>query len=320
MLKEISKSKRFQFVQLSLVLFLSGAEAWGSERVSLEKVLNPLQGGEQISKVFKEAALSAEQATALIKKNQAPLSKILQLFDQHTSFVRGEIESEKTLNSLMTYLQLSCLKIRLAISQSDFVVATEVLRSWFFFATDLPYEEASLVSLRTAAVIRSLLLDELEKIYQQKSSMSGHERLQSWLQQVTAPWPVDRVLLGESKRHLGKNSMAAAENLARQLQKNPYQSAKSLLSKRLVKNEQDRHFLEQLWRDSDIQSMREEITRIGILQAKSAVIEFERVKKQTPKSMQELLDAGLLLQLPVNYNTGRELQISEAILPSAAKH
>lgn len=293
---------------------------WGNapaaDRISLQKKLSALQKTEVIASLYKDSGELAKEPAgkelgAVLKANGPLLEGLAKDFQESSSFVRGEIEDEKTLGQLMTALQLSMLRARSFSFQSKWPEVQKEFANWFLFAADFPYEESSLVGLRTSGVIRSLLLDDLEKIQKKFSSeMAKDPGLRKWFLQVRAPWPVDRILVSEAKRLLKPPMMSVAEAAARAFQKNPYQTSEKALEKVKGGQSEAAQLLKQIWREQDIQLMKTEINRIGQLKIRFAQAEFELKNKKTAQSVQELVDAQFLDQVPIDYFTGKPLDLT----------
>jgi hypothetical protein len=138
---------------------------FSAEKPSFRTFTESLKSPDEIRALYKESqSLEKDPAARLQPLWQANEKSELELqkeFRASNSFVRGEIEDEKVLSGLMSWLQLSLLKARAEAFQSHWDEVQKNLAPWFQFAADFPYEESSLVGLRTTGVIRSLLLDEL---------------------------------------------------------------------------------------------------------------------------------------------------------------
>ncbi|MEZ0392500.1 MAG: hypothetical protein ACAH59_09805 [Pseudobdellovibrionaceae bacterium] len=302
------------FLALIFTLAVTGS-SFAKDKLSLEKMTSGIQKSDEIAALYKLTADlqkdPAKELKPLLQANQKPLAQLQKEFLESANFIRGEIESEKVLNQLMACLQLSMLKSRAHSFQSEWPQMQNEFSSWFLFAADFPYEESSLVGLRTSGVIRSLLLDELEKIQTRfAAQLASQPTFRQWFLKVRAPWPVDRVLISEAKRLLKPPMMSVANAAARAFQKNPYQTSQQALEKIKGGQSEGAELLKQIWREADIQLMKTEINRIGKLKLRLAKAEFENVNKKAPDSVQTLLNAGLLDQAPVDYFTGKALDLT----------
>jgi hypothetical protein len=63
-------------------------------------------------------------------------------------------------------------------------------------------------------------------------------------------------------------------------------------------------FLRQFWTDKEISRMKSELNRIGRLQLDWAQAVYKLKTKSEAQSAQELVGAGLLPRVPVDYTTG----------------
>ena len=206
--------------------------------------------------------------------------RALQLFKadlaSEIQFLRGEIEDEKFISGLIHMVQMSAVSIRSNALSKQWQKVTLELSPWSQYSANLVCDESSLVGLRVASLIRSLLMDEVDTIRAQYKNNSEKDKyLKTWLLGLRMPWPVDRVVLFESKRFLKNKSMKAAEKLAARIQINPYKSASEIL-KQEKQNipDKDYDFLTKLWSEKDIELMKEEMNRLGLLLLKIASEEF----------------------------------------------
>jgi len=313
------------FAQLCLTLTIATAAAGAESTSSFHYMAKPsfqvlatkLKEAEAITELFKETMASPvpeKKFQKLWKENQKALTDLEHKFSDSAPFVRGEIEDEKNMNGLMTYLELALLDVRFQADKKAAAKWSEIethFRNWFTFAADFPYEEASMVGLKVTGVVRSLLLDELEKVQEQnKTEIAKADALRSWFLQVRAPWPVDRMVLSESRRLLKPPMMKIAEKVATSLQKNPYESSEDVVKSLHAQDMDEAHYLNAMWKKSDIDMMKTEITRIGRLKLRLAMAEFEFKKGEKPKTADQLVQAGFLDQVPVNYSTGKVFDLS----------
>ncbi len=289
--------------------------AQSEDKLSLRTLIQSIQKTEEITGLYKATQDLAKdpgrELKPLLKLNDKTLNSLLKAFENSRSFVRGEIEDEKVLGRLMAALQLSMLKARTAAFAGQWEKVQAEFAPWFLFAADFPYEESSLVGLRTVGVIRALLLDEFEKIQNQfKVPMAKAPSLRRWFLKVRAPWPVDRVMISEAKRLLKPPMMTVANSAALAFQKNPYQTSEKALEKVRGGQSEQAHLLKQIWREADIQMMKSEINRIGKLKLRLAMAEFEQNHLRPAQTVEELLNAQLLDQAPLDYFTGQPLSLT----------
>lgn len=304
---------------MSQILFLFALclslSVQAADKASLRTILSEFKHGEQIRSLYtKTVGLNSNPSAELkplLKDNQSILEVLQKHFSGSSSFVRGEIENEAVLSALMRALELSMLVVRSESFEGRWGAVQSRFSSWFLFAADFPYEESSLVGLRTAGTVRSVLLDELERIQKKFSvEIAKEPSLRKWFLQVRAPWPVDRVFIDEAKRRLKPPMMSVANSAAAAFQKNPYQTSEKALKRVRGGQSQEAEVLKRIWRESDIELMKKEINRIGKLKIRLAQAEYEWIHKKAPSSVQELLNAGLLDQVPVDYFTGKPLSLT----------
>jgi hypothetical protein len=284
-------------------------------RASLQQFSSELKSRDEIHQLFKDSSslekAPSDQLAKVLKSNEKSLTQLLKEFDQSGNFVRGEIEDEKVLGGLMTYLQLSMVKARSDALQNRWAEVQKNLGSWFQFAADFPFEESSLVGLRLTGVIRSLLLDELEKMQAKfPAELAMNPEFRKWFLQVRAPWPVDRVLISEAKRLLKPPMMSVANAAAKAFQKNPYQTSAQALARVKGGQSESAEVLKKIWREADIEMMKAEINRIGKMKLRLAKNEFEAQNKKAPRTAEDLVKAGLLDRVPTDYFTGKPLDLT----------
>lgn len=270
-----------------------------SYRPSFKWYADQLQQGAEITQSFRENKL--DQVDTLLLRNQPSYPQLLKEFAKSTPFLRGEIEDEKVLNSLITWLQLSILETRKYPSK-----ALEIHQAWFQMAADLSYQESSLIGLKTSVLIRSLLMDELEKM-SEVDWMSRQTEWMVWVQKLNMPWPIDRIILSEGKKFFSPVGVKVAQKVASALQKNPYQTTEDKLSKKEAMSENERAFLIGMWKKSDVEQMVAEVNRLGKLQIKWAQIVYQKKFGKSASQSQQLVDQKILFRLPIDYSTGKPM-------------
>ncbi|MGZ5279411.1 MAG: hypothetical protein ACXWC9_05690 [Pseudobdellovibrionaceae bacterium] len=289
--------------------------SFAGDRPSLQQYTQSLKSTDEIRTLFKDSQNLEKDPSArlqpILKGNEASFKQLLKDFQGSKSFVRGEIEDEKVLSGLMSWLQLALLKARADSFQNRWGEVQANLASWFLFAADFPYEESSLVGLRTVGVVRALLLDEVEKLQGKFSAeIARNSDFRKWFLQIRAPWPVDRVMISEAKRLLKPPMMPVANAAAKAFQKNPYQTSEQALAKVKGGQSESAQLLKLIWREADIQMMKAEINRIGKMKLRLAKTEYEQQTKKAANNAQELVQAGLLDKVPTDYLTGLPLDLT----------
>lgn len=304
-------------LNVALNLFLTGILQSHAvvEKASLQQFCRNFKQTDQVVKVFKESSeleKSPEKAAKdLLKKNKKDQDKLMALFKESAAFTRGEIEDEKTLSCTIQRLQLSLIEARTASFKKDWKKVQNIFSNWFLFAADFPYEESSLVGLRFSGVVRSLLLDDLERIQKKFSSeIAAHPELRNWFLGVRAPWPVDRVLVTEAKRLLKPVMMPVAQAAAASYQKNPYQTSEQALKRVKGGDSNEAELLRQIWKLDDIQLMKTEMNRIGSMKLRFAQAEYQAQQGKPAANVGDLVKAGLLDAAPVDYFTGQPLGLT----------
>jgi len=304
-------------VVLTLLVASAAAGAF-TERPRLTVLLQSLQNKPEVTKQWgatkgsnwNKDVLSATKL--LLQQNQSLLQNFAQTAKDHSPFLRGEIDDEKVLADLIVLEQLFLLKARLRLQESDAKGAWEALQLWLTFAADMPYEEASLVGLRLAPVLRSLVFDELESWQRSRGpELATSDFILQGLLTVRSPWPVDRVILTEAQRLVRDKGNLTARKVAQELQKNAYQTAEEVLSKVVGPRTPALQFLIPMWRTQDVESMRNEITRLHRLQLQFAISRYSVVKGKPAVDLASLIQSGLLTEIPLNYVTGQAFTWAE---------
>lgn len=301
---------------LVFVICMPGLMALAEEKLKFEKYIQALKSPELITQFYKKRAdvvaiAASPEALQLIEKNQEILIALENDFSSSRSFERGAIEVESNLNGITQLLQLDLLRASVLATKNQWPEVQKIFSAWFQFAADFPYEESSLIGLRFAGVLRSLLLDDLETLQKNHSSdLAQNSELRKWLLRIKAPWPVDRVVISEARRILKPPYQSLAQKIAKAYQKNPYQPAAASLKSGKGKDSEGAKVLREFWRDSDIEAMKTEITRISKLKVRMASAEFEWLQKRKAQNIDELVKGGLLDRAPIDYFTGRPLDLT----------
>ncbi len=251
------------------------------------------------------------------KKNETLMKTWQKNNLESTPFQRGEIDEEPVLNTLLAAVQLSLLQARADAFNKRWLQVKSDLEPWLIFASSMTYEEASLISLRLANLIRSLILDELENIenlMQTQLDVSDLEAWLSWMNSVRASWPIDRVLITESKKILGNKAMFTAQQMAIALQKNAYQTAATALKEAQGPKTPELKLLEKMWREEDILAMKTEVHRFSALKIRLAKDIYVKKYAAEPAQIQDLVSKNLLSSVPIDYTTGKSFTLPEAAL------
>jgi hypothetical protein len=289
------------------------------EKPSLKSFGEQILRGDEITQLFKSEQRDLawqKKANELIRANRLVLENWQKANLSGEGFRRGEIDDEKVLNQVLQAVQLSILKIRRERQNNNFLAVKEELNFWFTFAAALPFDEATLVSLRLSNLIRSLLLDEIEAIEKQATPLLAADELWlHWSKSLKLPWPVDRVVLSESRRFLrDARLMKITEKLALSLQKNTYQTVAAAMNNIGGGNSPELEFLKKMWREEDITAMKTEVTRLSSFRVRLAAANYERKLSKKPTSIDELVAQHLLDSVPINYLTGKPFDLTQTAL------
>ena len=309
------------FLCLAAAVQPARANPYYLEKPSLKKMSEGLSQKDQITDLyndFLQGQLDSQKVSLLWSKNNKLMKLFYQQAKESKAFVRGEIEEEKVLNSIVQAVQLSILMAHKQLKEKDYLGAQDHFNGWLLFAADLPFEEATLVGLRVCGVIRSLLLDALEKAEKDQLfevvDQKKWSAFQKWSLEMRSPWPVDRVVLSESRRVLGPKYMPTAEKVAVSLQKNTYQTSEFALANAVGRKGINMDFIKQIWREKDIEQMKTEVFRINAFQIRMAARSYEAVSGQKPKTIDQLVSEKFLPRVLINYRTGKPFSLEQAAL------
>lgn len=283
---------------------------------SLREFASQLKRGPEISALYKESLKDgfvpdAKKIAEFEKANRDLMRDFRDLVRENASFARSDIEDESVLNGLVGMLQLSLLRIHnwgvtSEKGKSTLSRAKEEAGLWFQFAADLPYNEASLIGLKVTGVVRSLLIDELERLEKTRGDLMAQDELWlTWMLQLRTPWPVDRMVLTEGRRIAQPPPPNLVEKVAIKIQKNPYLSVEGALAQIPGSKPGDLETFKNLWREKDMEGMKTEINRLQLLRLRLACRLYQHRKGAWPTSVAEIVKAKLLPAAPVDYLTGR---------------
>lgn len=259
--------------------------------------------GAQLSKAVESWATSAEQKNQVAKlwRIYGPVVlRLIPAFANAESMARGQVGSREQQRAWLAGLGLSLLRGRYEPDR----VALVWHSAWMNFAADLAFEEATAESLRFAHELRQLLLADLQLRWEHLAPGSAHLEWRNYILSFRAQWPVDRVLLLASRSRWAGAYTKHTEDLIRRWQKNHYQSLQGLAPKELPAPLRDHLF--KLWTEQDVQLLRAEATRVGLLQARYATAWFVQSNGIPPASWVDLQRVGAIVTVPIDYATGRE--------------
>lgn len=232
-------------------------------------------------------------------------------FSQSSAFVRGEVDQENILEALLKYADLAIENQKRRIKEKKYEDAQKSLGKWFQMASDLAYEEATLKGLYASSQIRSRFLAQIDQWADLQTDGQWVTTLRKWLLGASAPWPIDRVVVSEGKRIANPVLFPTIDMAARLLQKNPYQSLEKALKGKPGAESSKIVELRQVWQEKDVTAMREELTRLSRLKVRLSAIEYEQKQGKAPLSGQDLVKAGLLPSMPLDYQTGRPMDLGK---------
>lgn len=293
-----------------------------SEKPSLKTLVQRWGDGTEITELFKSPEVPDAKK---LEKAAAKRGKILEEFlasaAASKSFARSEIEEEATLNGVLQMLQLSILRARVHCAKGEIEAARAELGTWLLFAADFPYEEASYMGLKVSGVLRAFVFDELEQIEKTAKDADAPTWI-VWMARQRAPWPIDRVVLMESRRLLKPPFQPTGAKLALKLQKNPYQTTDAALKGMPGSSSEEFGFVRELWTDKDVHLMKTEVARLHRLRLRWGLRGFRARSGKAATIVTEAAREAGFGQDPVNYLTGKPWElaaITADVLPSEAE-
>lgn len=231
---------------------------------------------------------------------------------RHFKWVRGEIEDEKVVTGLVTLIQIELWDL-----ENRKLRPQELQQEWagiFRFASELAYEEATPVGLKLAHALRAFVFDAIARQEVRNPQQFSSADWISWVQGLPTPWPVDRMVLSEAQKHLNERSKRHLPLLISEIQKNSYRSLEQILIHTGLNDVESLVALKNLWRPEDIQLMREELVRRGRIPIRWSAQLYQRTQGKAPVSVEDLIKAGILFQVPLNYQTGKPFLLAEALV------
>ena len=127
-------------ILLSLLIFSRVSPA--ALRTSLTELLQGLPESE-ITQEFRKSTADPGRVRGWLEKAKAQRQQFKAKVSESLPFVRGEIEQEKVMSSVSAFLQLSILQCRIETN-----LCGEEMPLWFHFASDMAFEESTLIALR----------------------------------------------------------------------------------------------------------------------------------------------------------------------------
>ncbi len=243
-------------------------------------------------------AKEAERLRNLRTINRDVLEHFFSLVVASTRFRRGEIEQPTVADQVIQGVELSLL----AGNLPEFAY-------WFKFAADLAYEEASRSGLHLASRIRTLLMAETEILLRRDQSSEAIRQILVTLEESRFPWPIDRVITLEAPRHFQGRELVFVQSAAKKLAGNPYRSAVSIVG--FGKKGSPQAWLSGMWTEDDVEALKSELFQRGSLICRAAILLFRKKDSRTLNSLQELVSAGILRAVPINYRTGNPFSLAD---------
>lgn len=280
----------------------------GQTKASYRDIFGGYEPGFVLEPYFQKK-LGPPPAFAELKKEwdskaSARFSRLQTALRKQETMLRGEIEDAATLSGARNLLRINLLRLRTMTSDKSGSWLASEGEVWQRVLQNIPYEEATLKSLVVAAEMRT----EIWKEMRQKLLSPDRKNLPwtQWLEhldRIQLAWPVDRVLLSEAKKQLPPAAVVIADHIAGELQKNSHRSVADI-RKQVRGGQMERlSVLDAVWGKDQISLMENEMDLVHELKLRVAREIFRVQKGQEPKSLQELVSAGLL---PAGFSGGTQ--------------
>lgn len=253
----------------------------------------------------------------MVMASSANLDELEQKMLNSQSFERGAWDNETVRTQIFEVFQWALLRARLKLEAGDFAGTQKIWGAWFRGAADWPFEEATIEGMLSSVKIRSQLLDEVENSYLKFAENQSHQKtlgsftdFKKWFLGLSYTWPMDRIIIAESHKNLSSLFWPMADKVAKKFQKNPYQTAAEMLKKEKGTDSRGALKIKSFWTEKEIILFRTELTRVSKLKLRIAVKEFEIKNQKMPMSPQEIIKGGFLDQVPIDYFSGRPLDLT----------
>lgn len=256
-----------------------------------------------------ELAEKLSKESVQIKKDSKLCSKVyldfLKQIELQNTFVRGEITDERKAQQIDLFHE----KLFGWLTDKSCVWKNKnksvQLKLIFNYFADLTYDENSFLALKKIIYYRQQFL---KNIYINRKSLLDFKITHQDFISLRLPLPLARILTVEAKNWTQKPSARKFSRLNLSFQKNPYQSlsrlyaAEELSLPEMAKN---------LWTDQDVQLIKQQLTTVSALIIDFASVAYEKKTALKLTKLEDLVSAGILQLIPLNYNTGQSFKLTD---------
>lgn len=304
---------KFSFQSGLLVSFFSGILAFGapievSSKLNLSELFTPLlvpsNLAEDLQKGWDQGGESRLKAFLKFKNvHKKNLEKIDTALLNNMDLSRNLTEEVKQGLLVWSLCQLAGLEI-----ESEPVRYQQMLYLPLKLSLEMTFSESSIDQLRWGYQFRDRFLILVKRQLEEKKSVLLGSQALIGFNSLRWIWPVDRVLLNESKLKVEKKAWPLSQKIISEIQKNPYQSIQAVMrvKKWESKSIQDWSLV---WTEQDVKNLRSELTTVSQLQLYWAVLRYKSKENKEPDSQQTLIKAGFLSVLAIDFFSGLPLPL-----------
>lgn len=230
------------------------------------------------------------------------------------ALVRGEMQDPALRKSVEALLQVSLLRLRVLPAQQVALWIETEGATWQGLMVAAAFDDASILGLRAAVDLRFMYWREwLLKVKKSLAMVNAPANsvalplteISRHLNAASMVWPVDRVLITESRKTLLPAAQLVANGMGVELQKNPYRSLAEIRGHLRGGNLPGLAALDVVWTSSDVERRKSEEDLFHELLLRVEIARYRQINKSTPTGLEELVQAGFLTRIPLCHSTGK---------------
>lgn len=232
--------------------------------------------------------------------------------ERQDSYARGDLEKSEIQHGVSDALKISLLRLRLAPPNQVAQWLDTEGKAWGALLNSFAFDEGAMASLRIAVDLRFLLWRELRlRLLAPEATDLALAQIRRQIQEYPAAWPVERLLVEESRRIVKPVLLPFANGIAHELQRNPWRSISEIRKTMRGGGSLELAGLDPLWTSMDVDRRKQEEDLINEVILRSAVIEYTLHQGKRPKTWDEVKVLGLLTGVPLCRRTGQPWQITQ---------
>lgn len=242
--------------------------------------------------------------------SSAPFSvAIEQKLKEGTGYVRGELLNSKTQSHLESWVKFQVLTLAfLRLDSPSCEKYQNQASTWMYWLAELAYNEASSEAMSLVSKWRNLFLNELQiGLVPSSWQTCDIENTLNWYRSLRLPWPVDRILITESRGiQLLAKERTWLNKAASSLQKNPHQSLDSWLKAEKVYVSNGLAQVTPHWNASHVSQMQNELAKHQKIHLLLATELFKSRHAKAPQSQADLVTSQIIRNILIDPTTGKE--------------